>query len=543
MQESTKVTLSRKFIELFAGCGGMSLGLHASNFELVLANELSPMAAETFAFNHLATDLQTLSTNDQKTPNKIKWLTSQHSRADLKARLRENPHDFPEWSTGVESDLTDHETFSSKKLVIGSIVTLNNYLESRESTPGLKPVAFDVDLVSGGPPCQSFSMAGLRQRENTRNTLPWEFAKFVSYAKPKVALLENVSGILRPFREGEETFHAWIEVAKAFASIGYAPICLHVNAKNVGVAQNRPRFLMFAIKEEVIRRISIESLNSAENKIINQAISSLNTEYQWDNFKYWDATSKSDAKLFQGSIFAPLNTHNSPQKWVTVTDAIDDLQTESNSSKAKSTYVRENNLQFKIAHNSEKIRNHELRKHGARVRSRFRLLQVLEKINDVALTHDIRNYFRTGLMPLGYQAQIEKLVGHELLFNGEEAIRHPENTDEVLILLNDLKTRKHSQRALSSSKPAPAALSIPDDCCHYAPTQLRTLSVREMARIQSFPDSFIVRSKVTTGGVNRRYEVPQYTQIGNAVPPILARQAGEVVNRILKLSEESKAHD
>jgi len=48
------------YIELFAGCGGLSLGLKSLGFQLAMANELSPMAAETFAFNFLNEDLRGL---------------------------------------------------------------------------------------------------------------------------------------------------------------------------------------------------------------------------------------------------------------------------------------------------------------------------------------------------------------------------------------------------------------------------------------------------------------------------------------------------
>ena len=77
-------------------------------------------------------------------------------------------------------------------------------------------------------------------------------------------------------------------------------------------------------------------------------------------------------------------------------------------------------------------------------------------------------------------------------------------------------------------------MSIPDDACHYARGQDRTLTVREMARIQSFPDWFEFRSKVTTGGRARRFEVPQYTQVGNAVPPLMAKGLGVVVDALLR---------
>ncbi|MGR6831197.1 DNA cytosine methyltransferase, partial [Aliivibrio wodanis] len=56
-------------IELFSGCGGLSLGLDQSGFELTMANELSPMAAESFAFNFFNENLQELSLNNERAIN------------------------------------------------------------------------------------------------------------------------------------------------------------------------------------------------------------------------------------------------------------------------------------------------------------------------------------------------------------------------------------------------------------------------------------------------------------------------------------------
>ena len=61
----------------------------------------------------------------------------------------------------------------------------------------------------------------------------------------------------------------------------------------------------------------------------------------------------------------------------------------------------------------------------------------------------------------------------------------------------------------------------------------RTMTVREMARFQSFPDNFEFRAKETTGSLRRRFEVPQYTQVGNAVPPLLAEAVGKHIHTIL----------
>ena len=103
-------------------------------------------------------------------------------------------------------------------------------------------------------------------------------------------------------------------------------------------------------------------------------------------------------------------------------------------------------------------------------------------------------------------------------------------------IIQSVQSKKHSQKALHPQKPSPAVLGSPDDTCHYAEkvTTLRTLTVRELARIQSFPDWFEFRSKVTTGGTCRRYEVPQYTQVGNAVPPLLGHVLGKICKEIIR---------
>jgi DNA (cytosine-5)-methyltransferase 1 len=94
-----------------------------------------------------------------------------------------------------------------------------------------------------------------------------------------------------------------------------------------------------------------------------------------------------------------------------------------------------------------------------------------------------------------------------------------------------LGTRKHSQKVVDKNKPAPTVVTLPDDYVH--PTEPRVMTVRELARFQSFPDWFEFRSKETTGGRRRKFEVPQYTQVGNAVPPLMAQAIGELLVKLL----------
>lgn len=103
-------------------------------------------------------------------------------------------------------------------LIIGNIIQLNNILKNNKVLLDTIRNGFNgngVDLVSGGPPCQSFSMAGLREKDSDKNTLPWEFASFVEHVQPKIAVLENVTGILRAFKDkNDNLFHAHLKLRK-----------------------------------------------------------------------------------------------------------------------------------------------------------------------------------------------------------------------------------------------------------------------------------------------------------------------------------------
>lgn len=520
-----------RFIELFAGCGGMSLGLQSLGFELALANELSPMAAETFAFNHLGVDV---SAPEAIKSDAVLWLTSNFARSEMRQRLSENPHDFPDWDPQVESDVPAGGFTGKNQLAVGSVITLNKLLEAdfEENSDHRERLA--VELVSGGPPCQSFSMAGLRQRDNHRNQLPWEFAKFVNLVRPKTVLLENVSGILRPFIEDGIEFHAWKEVAKAFVEIGYAPLCVHVNAKYVGVAQNRPRFIMFAIRGDLAAFLADASLPKGFQAIARQALMALRKSIDWDVFRYWDAANSLDESTFAEGPLRHLRTRPAPEEWATAGDAIQDLA--ENSSAEMSEYVVKLGELFPRPDEDIATGNLQKRKHTFRVQQRFRLYQVLEALNERKLSRTIARGMREGDLKR-VEGLVAPLMNQTFLFDEGQPLRSPGDPGEIISLIQGLTTKKHSQRALVARKPAPAALSIPDDCCHYSARELRTLSVREMARIQSFPDWFEFRSKPTTGGNRRKFEVPQYTQVGNAVPPVLARQAGLVVQELLELAE------
>ncbi|GAC06461.1 DNA cytosine methyltransferase [Paraglaciecola chathamensis] len=93
-----------------------------------------------------------------------------------------------------------------------------------------------------------------------------------------------------------------------------------------------------------------------------------------------------------------------------------------------------------------------------------------------------------------------------------------------------LGTKKQVISVLNSKEPSRTLTTLPDDLLHYS--EPRILTVRENARIQSFPDDFVFRGKYTTGGMRRTQECPRYTQVGNAVPPFLGEVLGELIYQI-----------
>jgi DNA (cytosine-5)-methyltransferase 1 len=95
-----------------------------------------------------------------------------------------------------------------------------------------------------------------------------------------------------------------------------------------------------------------------------------------------------------------------------------------------------------------------------------------------------------------------------------------------------LDSDKRDYNVLKAGEQSPTVMTIADDYIHYSSP--RALTVREMARLQSFDDSFVFQGKRSTGGNKRKYEVPQFTLVGNAVPPLLARAVALEILRYIE---------
>lgn len=244
------------------------------------------------------------------------------------------------------------------------------------------------------------------------------------------------------------------------------------------------------------------------------------------HLEYFDATKLAHKKNFEKSFLSGLVNGD----MVTVQEALDDLKQKYKSEPSK--FVKKLNSTFKKLPKRSSLLNHDFRNNSDIVKRRFRLYQVLQAIGKPPVTQAIFTILKGNEDTLA-DAIWDVCRKYKYLQVGGKLSSFTSKRGFVEYLQAH-PTKKRTQRSLAANSPAPATLSIPDDACYYDEYELRVLTVREMARIQSFPDYFVFRSKATTGGQMRKFEVPQYTQVGNAVPPLLGLKLGQCISEILK---------
>lgn len=454
------------YIDLFAGCGGLSLGVESAGFNLLFAVEKSPMAAETFYHNFI--------------------------------KNIDNPKEWNEYL-----NKSDEEKLNSK-LFVGETIAL---LEQPELLEKVKAKVGEVDLIVGGPPCQGFSLAGKRNPKDHRNILPWQYLEYVDIFKPKVVLMENVLGMRQDFnKHNEKSPFKQIKQYLEECETKYIVQELQLNAMHYGVAQHRPRVMLLAVREDIAKEKNLYALDNI-----------------WKSEEYFE-----NKKI---SPLCPIPTVKK-NKYFNVEDALCDLI-----NGTQSEYLNNLNNQsgfrnvIKTKFDKNTILNQIERKHTEKVTLRFRMYQYLSTNNVSTKIFNLSAMYNFS--------KDDKILTEikSLLKNCTYPSRSPDNyllannEDTLLNLILELATKKHSQRPLKLNTPSPTVVSIPDDVIH--PIYPRAMTVREQARFQSFPDYFEFRSKETTGGEKRKIEVPQYTQVGNAVPPLMAKKIAEHIFNLL----------
>lgn len=134
-----------------------------------------------------------------------------------------------------------------------------------------------------------------------------------------------------------------------------------------------------------------------------------------------------------------------------------------------------------------------------------------------------------------------ELFNHQTSFQGDDVRKrleiiasHGDYNDACKAELKEkkLESNKRNYTVLNPKSQSPTVVTMPDDFIHYS--QFRAMTVREMARLQSFDDTFVFQGKRQTGGDKRKSEIPQYTLVGNAVPPLMARAIGNTILKVIK---------
>jgi DNA (cytosine-5)-methyltransferase 1 len=401
------------FIDAFAGCGGLSLGLKRAGWECRVAIEKDPLAFETYKANFLA----------EGSPLAMRW---------------------PE---GVAEAAWDIAAF--REQCRGFIDTMRG----------------QVDLLAGGPPCQGFSHAGRRQADDPRNRLFEEYLALVDEVQPRAVLIENVRGFTSDFGRGMpgagRNFAAEL---KERLSASYETVDTILVASDFGVPQARPRFFLVGMRRDIAPAGGIDSF-----------------------FRRLKGASRS----FLASRGISLGT--------TSRDAISDLEVD----RAGTMACPDSEGYSAIAYGGPLSAYQHAMQHGhGRQPGDTRLAKHAPEIS--ARFADI-------IRSSGEEGRLNQVISSDL--------RRKHGLKKIAV------------RVLDPLAPAPTITSMPEDLLHYR--EPRTLTVRENARLQSFPDWFAFKGKYTTGGLSRRTEIPRFTQVANAVPPLLAEQIGECLASML----------
>ncbi len=403
-----------KYIDLFSGCGGLSLGLYNSKlWKGVFAIEKNPDAFKTLNHNLI---------------------------------LNNNHFDWPQWLPKTPHDIND--------------VIQQNSIE-------LKNLRGKIDLIAGGPPCQGFSIAGRRIENDSRNKLIDSYVEFIHLVQPKLIFFENVKGFTHKFDKNKEKGRIYSDYVQKLLQQSYSEKDIEgyevygtlVNFVDYGVPQKRIRFILVGIRKDLKNKLFSNKFfkllyNNRKDFLVNKGIGLTN------NLK--DAISDllrkkevecPDTKSFKSGLYN--NPETGYQKLLkgSITRTIPD--------------------------------SHRFVNHTTKTVSKFEfILDNAEK--NKKLSKEIKSKYNI---------------------------------------------KKHTMIPLSGEFPAPTITTLPDDYLHYC--EPRILTVREYARIQSFGDWYEFKGKYTTGGKLRRKEVPRYSQIGNAIPPLFAEQVGIALRELI----------
>ena len=470
-----------RVLDLFAGCGGLSLGFQAAGFAIRAAVESDPHAARSHARNFHGGD-------------------AEHSRArDIVTTLPE--------TLGADLDLG--------------------------------PVADAIDLIVGGPPCQAFARVGrpkLREiaahpqafRHDPRARLYQEYLRYVDAFQPLAVLIENVPDVLN---HGGQNIAQ--EICEVLTEKGYVCGYTLLNAAHYGVPQTRERMFLMAYRREIAGRVSFpapthwllvppgyEGSRAVALKVLNGLL------------------------LRAHSYIEPPAADPDSPPAVTAEQALADLPP---------IHARQHLAAGKLKRGARRFDctvPYDRRRTVSSYARMMRSWRGFEAPQDGLRDHVIRWLPRdyelfARLRPGDQYPQAHQLALSVLEERVAEASRQGmiirEGTEAFGRLRKstvppyDVRKFPNKWRMMEADKPCRTLLAhLGKDSyshIHYDRDQARTISVREAARLQSFPDGFVFCCTMN----------PAFRQIGNAVPPLMAKALAVTIARALGTATEEDA--
>lgn len=394
------------FIDLFAGCGGLSEGFYREGFKALAHVEI----------NHFACDT-------------------------LRTRMKHYGY------KDIEREVIEHD------------ITADDIIERIDAAVNGRA----VDMIIGGPPCQAYSTAG-RVRDkvgmatDARNYLFESYVKILEHYRPKLFVFENVTGILSAKANGKEIFPQVIKaLGKEYKVIG-DPDTILFNTANYGVPQIRKRIIIMGVRKDI---------EGIEAKELYQNV--IKTHYDPD---------------------MPESERGKLKKYVDVRQALGDLPQVlpgEDASTESFDYPCDNEFLTRIGNKGvSPLMDHICRRNNDTDRERFRVM--------------IEHHWSFGEMR---RARPDLEHEHARVFDNSYVVQWWDLPSKTILA----HIHKDGFQFI-----------------HPDYNQARTFTVREAARIQSFPDDFVFEGS--------RGE--KYKQIGNAVPCLFAEALAKASKKILK---------
>jgi len=468
-----------RVLDLFAGCGGISLGFHAAGFEIAGAVEIDPQAAKSHAMNF---------------------------HGELPDELR-----------AVHGKARDITRIEPKELLREF-----GYAGRADSC---------IDVIVGGPPCQAFARVGrAKLREvaehpeaylnDPRGNLYLRYLQYVEALRPVAILMENVPDVLN---YGGHNIAE--EVCEALTDLGYKTRYTMLNAVFYGVPEMRERMLLVGYRKE----LDVENWFPAPSHWVD-----LPRGYHGSRQVAMQGV-KLDLLEGDGRFFVdpPEPESEGLLPAVTAQDALSDLPR------------IEDDSEMKLNKGPRRFEKLVFYPAGKRLTPYQNLMRTWEgfEASEGILDHVIR------YLPRDYKLFARMKPGDQYPEAHQLALRmFEERLDEIERKTGkrpEKGTKKYEEllkdtvppydpgkfpnkwRKMEPDKPARTLMAhLGKDSyshIHYDSSQSRTISVREAARLQSFPDGFVFQ-----GPMN-----PAFRQIGNAVPPLMAKAMADVMLSVI----------